>query len=104
MAENREKIERPQNKNLIVGGPGRPKGQKNYATIYREALEKIANSKGMTPEEIEIELEEVGLNKGLKGNFAFWKDIRDRIHGKPRETVDLNAHLTVEGVDISIRK
>jgi alanyl-tRNA synthetase len=75
---------------------GRPKGQRNYATIYREALAKIADSKGMTPEEIETMMEEVGLKQGLKGNFAFWKDIRDRIHGKAQETQVVKGELKIE--------
>lgn len=65
------------------GNPnGRPKGQRNYLTIYREALEKIADANDKTPEEIETMLEEMGIKHALKGNFAFWKDIRDRVHGK----------------------
>lgn len=66
-----------------TGNPnGRPKGQRNYATIYREALEKIAASQNMTPEEIETIMEEAGIRKAIKGDFQFWKDIRDRLHGK----------------------
>lgn len=90
MGENRNKTvkERPQNKNLKRdAGPGRPMGQRNYATIYREALTKIANANGKTAEEIETMMEEVGLKQALKGNVAFWKDIRDRIHGKPVQPI-----------------
>jgi hypothetical protein len=74
---------------------GRPKGQRNYATIYREALKKIAIANEKTPEELEEMLEETGLKQALKGNFHFWKDIRDRIHGKAPEkqtTVNVNVH------------
>jgi hypothetical protein len=90
MAENSvKKSVRPQNKNLnppmkkgeTLNPNGRPKGQRNYATIYREALFNIARANNKTAEEIETMLEEVGLKQGLKGNFAFWKDVRDRIHG-----------------------
>ena len=75
---------------------GRPKGQRNYATIYREALTKIAEANDKTPEEIETMMEEVGLKQGLKGNFAFWKDIRDRIHGKAQETQVVKGELKIE--------
>ena len=67
---------------------GRPKGQRNYATIYREALIKIAAANDKTPEEIETMLEEVGIKQGLKGNFQFWKDIRDRLHGTVTQRID----------------
>lgn len=94
---NRENI---REKNLIPfkdgksGNPnGRPKGQRNYATIYREALKNIAKANNKTPEEIEEMLEVTGLKKALKGDFNFWKDVRDRIHGKAPQTIDLNAKV-----------
>lgn len=70
---------------------GRPNGQRNYATIYREALHKIADSKDMTPEEVENLIEQVGLVNALKGDFKFFQDIRDRIHGKPKQGVELSG-------------
>lgn len=86
------------------GNPnGRPKGQRNYATIYKEALRKLAESKNLTPDELEEMLEETGLNQALKGNFAFWKDIRDRIHGKATETHNVKVELPRPLLD-NIRK
>lgn len=72
----------PGSENLTPGGPGRPKGQRNYLTIYREALKKIADTQNMTAEELETLMEEAGIRKAIKGDFHFWKDIRDRVHGK----------------------
>ena len=80
------------------GNPnGRPKGQRNYATIYREALIKIAEANDTTPEGIEEMMEQAGLKQALKGNFAFFKDIRDRVHGKAedRGVVDVNLKVVV---------
>lgn len=80
--------DRVQNKNLKTdAGPGRPQGQRNYATIYREALIKIANANNKTPEDIENMMEEVGIKNALKGNFTFWKDVRDRIHGQATQKI-----------------
>lgn len=77
------------------GNPnGRPKGQRNYATIYREALIKIGEARDMTPEEVEVELERTGLMNALKGDFKFYQDVRDRIHGKPAQSIDLKAEIT----------
>jgi hypothetical protein len=88
---------RPQNKYLkpmkkgeTLNPNGRPKGQRNYATIYREALIKIAESKNKTPEEIETMMEEVGLKQALKGHFRFFKDVRDRIHGQAEQNVKVD--------------
>lgn len=63
---------------------GRPKGQRNYATIYREALRKIGETKDMTPEEVEDLLARSGLHKALKGDYKFYEDTMNRIHGKPK--------------------
>lgn len=83
MAENREKpVERPQNKNLKRdAGPGRPPGQLNYATIYRNALIRLGKENNKTPEEIEEEMIANGALLARKGNYSFYKDILDRIHG-----------------------
>jgi len=87
--------------NLIPGANknGRPKGQRNYKTIYREALKKIGESRGMTPEEIETEMEQAGLEQALKGNFQFQKDIKDRIHGKAEDNVSLEGNFVIKWKD-----
>ena len=72
---------------------GRPVGQRNYATIYREALRQIGENQGKTPEEMEELLEKAGISQALKGNYQFWRDIRDRIHGQPRERKEIEVTL-----------
>jgi len=89
--ETEEKTEKRDKKdNLILfekgvsGNPnGRPKGQRNYITIYTAALKKLAEEKGMTPEEFEDELEKQGLNNALK-DYRYFKDYRDRVHGSAK--------------------
>ena len=88
MEENRQKIDRPQNDNLIPGGPGRPKGQRNYATIYREALIKLATINDMEPEEMETDILLKGLASARKGDYRFWKDLHDRLHGSATQKHD----------------
>lgn len=95
------------NGNLIPCKPGethnpngRPKGQRNFATIYRAALEKMAASQNMTPDE----MEDLMLQSGIKGafkDFRFYKDTQDRVHGPPKQDVgiggvDGNATIQVE--------
>jgi len=93
MDKNRDKtVERPQNKNLKRdAGPGRPKGQKNFATIYREAIEKIAQSKGQTADQFEIEMAEQAIRKGFNGDTRFYTDTMDRVHGKAQQHVDIKS-------------
>lgn len=64
---------------------GRPLGQRNYATIYRDALIKIANAQGKTPEEIETMMLEAGIKHSIKGNQKFHAYMMDKIHGKTPE-------------------
>lgn len=60
---------------------GRPKGQRNYATIYKEALIKLGEINNKTPEELENELVASGFVQAKK-DYRFYKDIQDRLHGQ----------------------
>jgi hypothetical protein len=74
-----------------TGNPnGRPKGQRNFATIYREAIEKIAKSKDITAEEFEVQLVEQAIRKGFNGDTRFYTDTLDRIHGKALQKQEIN--------------
>jgi len=66
---------------------GRPKGQRNYRTIYREVIKKIGESQKMTPEEIEDLIHKSGIVKAMKGDYSFHKDVLDRLHGKPPQGI-----------------
>lgn len=76
---------------------GRPKGQRNYATIYREALIKVATTKGLEADDVELALVVKGLERALKGDFKFYQDIQDRIHGKPVQT---NLNKNIDDVEL----
>lgn len=69
-------------------GPGRPKGQRNYATIYREALIKLADINNKTPDELETEILSNALLSARKGDYKFYKDILDRLYGTATNKVD----------------
>ncbi len=73
---------------------GRPVGQRNYATIYRDALIKIANAQGKSPEEIETMMAEAGIKHAIKGNQKFYAYINDKIHGKTPDIIQ--ATVVVE--------
>jgi len=76
------------------GNPnGRPKGQRNYKTIYRIALEAIAEKQGLSADDIEVLMEVKAIERALKGDAKFSLDIKDRVHGKAVQTninVDTN--------------
>lgn len=83
------------------GNPeGKKIGQRTYAALYREALIKIGRSQGKTPEEIEEIMHQSGLTKALKGDYAFYRDVLDRLYGKP---VQKNEHGGMDGNPIEVR-
>lgn len=75
---------------------GRPKGQKNYLTLYREALEKIGRLNGKEPNELELEIVMSGISKARKGDYRFYKDTLDRVHGPVTIKVDSDVNVTSE--------
>jgi len=107
--DNEETEKKAQNKldNLIPwkkGDPspnpkGRPVGQRNYATIYKAALKKIAESQNMTPEEFEDIIVQSGLKNALK-DYRFYKDMNDRLHGPPKQDIGLGG---TDGGPVEVR-
>ena len=88
MEENKNKGINKGHSNLIplkkgeTANPnGRPLGQRNYATIYREALIKLAQLNGKTQEELEDEIISSGIALARKGDYRYYKDTLDRLHG-----------------------
>jgi hypothetical protein len=78
-------------------GGGRKQGQRNYATIYRLALEKIADAKGMSADDIEMAIVIKGIEKAIRGDYKFSENILDRIHGKPVQT---NLNKAIDDVEL----
>ena len=70
---------------------GRPLGQRNYATLYREALLKLAEINKKTPIELENEIVSNALLAARKGDYRFYKDILDRLYGTPVNHTELTG-------------
>jgi hypothetical protein len=95
IVENKVDIKvRPQTKHLIpikkgerLNPNGRPKGQRNYETIRREAIIAIGKQNNKTPEQIEEMLVAKGVSEALKGDFRFYKDDLDRVHGQATQKI-----------------
>lgn len=92
-AKNTAGLKEPWQKGETGNPNGRPKGQRNYATIYRDALEKIAAAQGKTPEEIETLLLEAGIKNAIKGNHKFHAYMMDKIHGKTPERHEVDMTI-----------
>ena len=70
---------------------GRPLGQRNYATIYKEALIKLAKLNDKEPEELEDEILSNALLSARKGDYRFYKDILDRLYGTPINKTEMTG-------------
>lgn len=75
---------------------GRPKGAESFSTKWRKFIEKVAAQNNMTPEEIDEQLLAVGFKKAKEGDFQFYKDIHDRVHGKAVQPTELKGNIEVE--------
>lgn len=90
-AENRVKGLKPFKPGESGNLNGRPNGQKNYKTLFREALINLAKLNDTTPSALELDLISKGFSEARKGNFNFYKDILDRLHGKPDQHTDITS-------------
>ena len=82
-------LEKRRDKTVFIKGGkspnpnGRPKGQRNYITLFREAMIKLAQMNNKTPDELEEEILQMGIKKARLGDYRFYQDILDRAYGKP---------------------
>lgn len=74
---------------------GRPNGQRNYATIYKEAMIMLAKSNATTPEKLESQMVANGILSARKGDFRFYKDTLDRLHGTAVQKSENNLNVVV---------
>jgi len=79
---------------------GRPKGRKNFATLFDEAIKVIANSKGMTMEQIEVDLVKRGVLEALNGDFYFWEALNNRLFGKPATKISFDDDVSALEINI----
>lgn len=85
---------------FVKGNPGggRPKGAISFATKWERMVEKVAMQNNLTPEEIDEQLLLVGYKRAKEGDYSFYRDAMDRIHGKPLQHTD----ITTNGKDLPI--
>lgn len=73
------------------GNPlGRPKGKRNFKTLFEEAAREVAEAKrlGRKPDAVQVELVKRGIKEGLSGKFSFYKDLMDRLYGQAKQPIE----------------
>lgn len=78
---------------------GRPQGSLDFKTKFYKVIDKLAKQNNITPEEVEEQLLLVGYKKAKDGDYSFYRDLMDRIHGRP---VQKNELTGADGKDLII--
>lgn len=83
------------------GNPaGRPKGTKNFDTLFDEAIQKILKEKKIDIDDPEIQIVVKAIIEALKGNFLYYRDIMDRRHGQPKKPIGLEVSIPQNLIDL----
>jgi uncharacterized protein YdbL (DUF1318 family) len=72
---------------------GRPEGSENFKTKWENFLKKIAEQNELNLTEIEEQLFMIAYIRAKSGNYAFWRDIHDRLYGKPTLSIDYSEKI-----------
>lgn len=91
MGRNRNQTEKQLANLKRDAGPGRPVGSKNFATLYRDALIKLASHNGKEPADLELEIFSKAISSARAGDYRFYKDLIDRLHGPAIQKVDVTT-------------
>lgn len=110
MAQNKQKKsesngkitgKNPVNGQFLPGNKlgGRTAGAVDFKTKFYLMLDKIAKNNNMTPDEVEEQLLMVGYKKAKEGDYSFYRDVMDRVHGRPIQKNELTG---ADGKDLPI--
>ena len=80
------KLERDEKGRVISGvlNPnGKPLGTLDFKTKWFKFIEKVAAQNNITPNEVDEQLLAVAFKQAKDANYPFYRDIQDRVHGKP---------------------
>lgn len=76
----------------------KPKGARSFKTIFEEAAREVADDLklGKKPDAVQLEIVKRGIKKGLQGNYNFYRDTFDRLYGKAKENINLEAEGQIQ--------
>jgi hypothetical protein len=96
----------------IKSGVLNPKGRRNaegFVTKFRKFIAKLAEQNETSPDEVIEQLYKVAFKRAQGGDYSFYKDILDRLYGKPVQptedlTADNDIRDTIDGVKELIKR
>ena len=78
----------------VSGNPGgRPVGSLDFKTKWLRFIDKVAKQNNISPDEVDEQLLAVAFKQAKEANYPFWRDIQDRVHGKPTESLILGGEV-----------
>lgn len=85
-------------KSGVLNPKGRPAGSLDFKTKWYKMIDKIAEANDITADEVELELVKVGYKRAKEGDYSFYRDAMDRIHGKPMQPTEMEVkgNLTIQ--------
>lgn len=86
----------------VLNPNGRPKGAKNFSTIFDEAIKEIADTNGIPVEQVEKDLLKMALKSAREGNYNYFKDLMDRRYGQARQKIDMGLDDDIQEIKIEI--
>lgn len=69
-------------------GGGRPPGSLDFKTKFYRMIDKIAKQNQIDREEVEEQILLVGYKRAKEGDYNFYRDMLDRLHGRPTQPID----------------
>lgn len=72
-------------------GGGRKLGSLDFKTKFYKMLDKIATQNGITADEVEEQILLVGYKKAKEGDYNFYRDMLDRVHGRATQPTDITT-------------
>ncbi len=96
-AEKQQKVRGKPFPKGVSGNPnGRPKGSRNFSTVFENALTKLSKRKDGDTTELEEKLVLVGFKKAMAGDYRYWNSIIDRRFGKDTKKQELEEQKPQE--------
>ncbi len=70
-----------------INRDGRPKGSKNFKTLFEEAVKELAEEYEEA-DDAQKDIIHKGLQKAAEGDYRFFSYLIDRLHGKPTQKIE----------------
>ena len=67
----------------VLNPEGKKAGTLDFKTKWFNFIEKVAQQNDLTPDEVDEQLLAVAFKQAKDGDYQFYRDTQDRVHGKP---------------------